>query len=659
MTKNDFLEQLSHKLKVLPESEQQDALEYYRGYISDADDEAAAIRALGSPGEVAATILANYVSLKPTARGYASEQEARRPRLKAAYIAIIAIFAVPIGIPLAATAFGLIVALLSIVFSVFVTGFALLVAGLVSLVMSPIAFFTDFWFGLFHLGLGVAALGFGILVLKGGIKLVGSGFPAIMRLVRGRRGRREGEMDGAPVSHMHHDPQRQEPYHHFGSTATAESTTDSSKFGDPQYSNSAPWSHTSHAPVTRRRAWRLPSVGVAIFLILLGGLMHGAAWMQGARGGSFVWRDGRIEVEVAQNIAHAGQVSELPIGSSGNRSENFHEVHIIATNRNVVILPSDTVRAAYTGTSNVNIGIEDGVLTIAQRQTGTQVFNVMDLDFSPGRSNEIRLYLPPEFFAYQDGLVSVRTTNGNIRVEGDFTNLMASSTSGNITVANNNNYVSSMTLLATTGRISVDNMNTIASLEVTATTGRTTIRNFTGTLDAATIRSTTGNIAIYNIGGMDTITATATTGNIEVRNISSEMESVNLRTTTGRQNIYGIPHVRQLNTASTTGRVHMDDIGWANLGIVTTTGRVDVTQGRAICLYGRDTSTQLSATTGNISLQLAGARDDFRLGLTSSSGRVSTDGTRISERGSIELGAGTSPIYIRTTSGNITINFVG
>ena len=120
MTKGDYLAQLAHKLRVLPENERQDALEYYDGYLSDAENERTAIAQLGSPGEVSANILANYVAkssgayeadqasgqngtrgaapIKAAGRGESDVRGARG--IKTAWMIILALFALPIGLPL-------------------------------------------------------------------------------------------------------------------------------------------------------------------------------------------------------------------------------------------------------------------------------------------------------------------------------------------------------------------------------------------------------------------------------------------------------------------------------------------------------------------------------------------------------------------------------
>jgi len=703
MTKSEFLAQLAHKLRVLPESDLKDALEYYEGYISDAENEAAAIAELGSPGEVASTILANYVSQKPNTynrstsagSGTSASPPPRRRSFRTAYIAIFAIFAVPIGIPLAAAAFGLIVALFSIIFSVFVTGIALLIGGGISIIATPFAFANDFWFGMFNGGLGIAALGLGILVLKGAMKLAG-GFPAIMQAIRRRRSAGAAGGSGAyqsgstawgekPWSESTSsngtassgstwgDPQySNSPPPPFGNSSGShsdsnkdgsyhESTWDgnthgrgNSTWGDPQYSNSMPLSsqEVHDASFTPRR--RLPGVGFALLLIIVGAAMFGLAWHNGARGGTIAWGGGRVNIVTAHHTTYPENINEIIFNE---RSDAFHEVHITASNRNVVIMPSDTARAVYTGTANVNIGIENGILSITQLTSGTRTVNLMDMDFSPGSSREIRLYLPPEFFGYTGGRIIVRTTIGNIQVEGNVPNLVASATTGNITVANNANNAGLIDLRTTTGRISVNNIRHTDQLYARATTGRIEVRNITSYAGAITFQTTTGNITASNINHTNSLFITATTGSITVQNIESDVNIIEVRSTTGAQTYENIPFVGSFTATATTGRVRLTDISWANLRVRTTTGRITVTRGNTHGLDGNATATDISATTGAVSLEMLGSQQSYRANLISSSGTIRLNNTRLADRGVIGTGTGSNAIDIRTTSGRIDLGF--
>ncbi|MCL2189528.1 MAG: DUF1700 domain-containing protein [Defluviitaleaceae bacterium] len=207
MTKTQFLDQLDYKLRVLPLSERRDALDYYEGYINDANGEENAIAQLGTPGEVAANILAEYVAKAPSRR---DEPEHRvgftgRKKHKLAWALIIAFFALPVGLPFiiaaGATAFGLFIALCSIVFSLWVTGGAFILAGIVTLFSAVFVFFQGAGFGVMVAGIGFMSLGLGIWSIRFAMWCTG-GFTWITRYVaRKIRNRNEG-------SAVYAEPQR-------------------------------------------------------------------------------------------------------------------------------------------------------------------------------------------------------------------------------------------------------------------------------------------------------------------------------------------------------------------------------------------------------------------------------------------------------------------
>lgn len=182
-TKQDYLRRLAQKLSALPEHERQDALEYYEGYLSDAEDEQLAITQLGSPGEVAADILADYMARPAATTSYTSFKERKRGA-KVAWAFVIGIFALPIGLPLLITAavliFALFVTLGALIFSFGVAAVSIVAAGLVSLVVAPFVLIQSFGTGLLALGYGLISLGVGILLFKFCSFLVG-GFAVIGR----------------------------------------------------------------------------------------------------------------------------------------------------------------------------------------------------------------------------------------------------------------------------------------------------------------------------------------------------------------------------------------------------------------------------------------------------------------------------------------------
>jgi uncharacterized membrane protein len=196
MTKTEYLEQLNHKLRVLPYSERRDALEYYDGYISDGNGEENAMAQLGSPSEVAAMILANYVAKGPAAaEGETVHTPASHKKgFKTAWVIILAFFAVPVGLPLVlavgVTALALFITLAALVFALGASSVAVLVAGLVGMLALPFVLVQDIGSGLMLAGMVFTLVGLGILFVRVAHRFMG-GFTWIARFVSEKIIRRE------------------------------------------------------------------------------------------------------------------------------------------------------------------------------------------------------------------------------------------------------------------------------------------------------------------------------------------------------------------------------------------------------------------------------------------------------------------------------------
>ena len=186
MTKNEFLSQLEHRLRALPENERLDAMEYYSGYLDDAgEDEAAAIEHLGSPAEVAAKIVAEY-AVSDTRLPDETARE-KKSTLPLAWTVILAIFAVPVGLPLAIAIAVVAIALLAVIFSLVVafgaTAFGLVVGGLAGVVFGVLALFQNIPLALMMLGSTLVVLGLGIMFAKLTVVIAKSGFNSIAKFV--------------------------------------------------------------------------------------------------------------------------------------------------------------------------------------------------------------------------------------------------------------------------------------------------------------------------------------------------------------------------------------------------------------------------------------------------------------------------------------------
>jgi len=182
MTKADYLSQLKRSLRALPESEVGDALDYYDGYISDSgQNEDNAMKGLGSPREVAAKILAEF-ALKTDAL----EEMPKKHGLRIAMGVTLAVFAVPVGLPIAiavaAVAFALLIVLFALVVSFMASGVALALGAVVSLITGFVIFTQSMGMAFMVLGSGLAALGIGVILVKAAVSLASGGFRSVARL---------------------------------------------------------------------------------------------------------------------------------------------------------------------------------------------------------------------------------------------------------------------------------------------------------------------------------------------------------------------------------------------------------------------------------------------------------------------------------------------
>lgn len=171
MKREEFLKELEYQLRRLPRNERDEAMDYYQGYLDDAgpEQEESVLRALGSPKEVAAQIIreAAAKAVEET-DGTAQKQKSSLSRV---WIVILAIFASPIALPLAAAAVVVMVAILISIFAVLLSIFLLLIAGGISGMISifygiPVLFTTPAS-GMVVVGVGLALVGVGVIVMLG------------------------------------------------------------------------------------------------------------------------------------------------------------------------------------------------------------------------------------------------------------------------------------------------------------------------------------------------------------------------------------------------------------------------------------------------------------------------------------------------------------
>lgn len=168
MNRSQFFRELIKLIDELPEEEKEDILIYYNQYFDDAgeENESKVIEELGTPKEVADKIFADYNS-----KSFDKQSITQKNKFPLWAIILIAVFAIPVGLPIAialfSIVFALIISLFAILLAFFATAAALFLSGVIIFVFSFALMFQHFPTALMLLGGSLILLGISILIYLG------------------------------------------------------------------------------------------------------------------------------------------------------------------------------------------------------------------------------------------------------------------------------------------------------------------------------------------------------------------------------------------------------------------------------------------------------------------------------------------------------------
>ena len=166
MTRTEYIAKLTKYLRKLPQKDYEEAPEYFMEYFEEAgpENEAQVIAELGTPKEAAHEVISRLLDEK-----IIDDKSSLRNKTTILWIAILAVLASPVALPILLFFLAMIMTLLMIIFAVIVTALALTFALLISGVYT---FFTSFSLlsvslasTLFGGGLGLMMLGGALLLL--------------------------------------------------------------------------------------------------------------------------------------------------------------------------------------------------------------------------------------------------------------------------------------------------------------------------------------------------------------------------------------------------------------------------------------------------------------------------------------------------------------
>ncbi|MGI6006598.1 MAG: DUF1700 domain-containing protein [Ruminococcus sp.] len=208
MNRKEFMEQLERLLADIPDGDREDAIAYYNDYFDEAGEEheAEIIQELGSPGKVAATIMAGMgrddSRGEYTEQGYQDsrfkerihvpadkERQERQKRGRSGWVLIIIllIFASPmllgIGGGILGIFLGIAGALLGVIAAAFAAGIGCLAGGVANVAVGIGRCFSDPGAGLMMMGSGMISAAIGILFAVLFLWVIFGILPGVFRIV--------------------------------------------------------------------------------------------------------------------------------------------------------------------------------------------------------------------------------------------------------------------------------------------------------------------------------------------------------------------------------------------------------------------------------------------------------------------------------------------
>lgn len=170
MTKTEYLAKLTKYLRKLPQRDYEEALEYFMEYFEEAgpENEAQVIAELGTPKEAAHEVITRLLDEK-----IIEDKSSLRNKTTILWIAILAVLASPVALPILLFFLAMLMTLLMIIFAVIVTALALTFALLISGVYT---FFTSFSLLSVSLASTLFGVGLGLLMFGGALLLLFASF---------------------------------------------------------------------------------------------------------------------------------------------------------------------------------------------------------------------------------------------------------------------------------------------------------------------------------------------------------------------------------------------------------------------------------------------------------------------------------------------------
>lgn len=176
MKTDEYLRQLSKYLKKLPKADYDDAMEYFTEYFVETDENEAKklMDELGTPKEAACDIISNILEKKIDEKKQVDSD--KKSVFGVLWIALLAIFALPVATPLLISSlivmFCVLLCVLLAVLCVFLFGVCAVIAGMAVIARAIVTVKFSISSAIMLSGLGIAAIGVGIIIVLLGVLCV-------------------------------------------------------------------------------------------------------------------------------------------------------------------------------------------------------------------------------------------------------------------------------------------------------------------------------------------------------------------------------------------------------------------------------------------------------------------------------------------------------
>lgn len=166
MNRSEYMKRLGYRLRRLPKEDFDRAMEYFTEYFEEAgpENEQQAIEDLGAPEAAADQIVRDMAfenaqePNKSVKRGFST-----------VWVGILAIFAAPVGLPLAfaiaLVLLAFLIAIVAVIFAVFISAFSVAIVSVPSMVIGVILLFTSPANGIATIGMSLIGAGLGIIFI--------------------------------------------------------------------------------------------------------------------------------------------------------------------------------------------------------------------------------------------------------------------------------------------------------------------------------------------------------------------------------------------------------------------------------------------------------------------------------------------------------------